>query len=169
MKRLIITICLIAIHLSAFAEIESGAYIIGSLGYGYVSNGTGYNVTNNTSYSLGLSSGYAFNKYFALDGGLTFMPNSYHNQTTNYYLTDIAVRGSVPLSSFFSGYIHLGPGLLLSDSSSNNAQVGFFAGLGGLFQVSQHIGINIEDYGIFIPGNTNSNINILAVGFAYEF
>lgn len=168
MRRILATVFLTVISLSAFAEIESGAYIIGSIGYGYVSNGTGYNVTNNTSYTLGVEGGYAFNKYLAVDGSITFMPNTYQNISSNYYLTDVAVRGSVPLGTFASGYIHVGPGVLTNSSVGTNS-FGAFLGLGALFQLSHHWGINIEDYGILIPGNTNSDINVIALGAAYAF
>ena len=170
MKKLLLAAFMAAFTLSAYSDIESGAYIIASVGYGYVSNGTGYNVTNNTSYTLGINSGYAFNKYLAVDGSVTFMPNSYQNKTSDYFLTDVAVRGSVPLGSFVSAYVHLGPGMLFNTNiPANNNQLGLFVGLGGLFQISHHFGINIEDYGIYIPGNTNSDVNVLALGAAYAF
>jgi hypothetical protein len=150
------------------AYIESGAYLNPSIGYGYVSNNTWYNPTDNTSISLGLMGGYAFNKYFAVDGGATFMPNTYKNQTTNYYLTDVAIRGSVPFSNFASAYVHVGFGALFNSSGAPN-QYGLFTGLGAIFNVSKHISISIEDYGIYIPSNTRYDINILALGLAYGF
>lgn len=170
LKKILLAVILTFTYLFSYAEIESGAYLTGFVGYGYVSNGTGYLQTNNVSYSLGLSGGYAFNKYFGLDGGVTFMPNTYQNQSSDYFLTDVAIRASVPLGSFASAYLHVGPGLLFNNQiPANNNQLGVFLGLGALFQVSHHIGINVEDYGIYIPGNKNSDINILALGLTYAF
>jgi len=167
MTRLIgwILLCLSTI---AHADIESGFYLNPSVGYGYVSNNTWYNPTNNTSVSFGLMGGYAFNKYVAIDAGATFMPNTYQNQTTYYYLTDIAARGSVPLSNFVSAYIHFGLAAQFN-SIGNPNQYGFFTGLGGLFHITRHISISIEDYGIYIPSTTRFDINILAVGLTYGF
>ena len=152
----------------AHAYIESGAYLNPSIGYGYVSNNTWYNPTNNTSISFGLMGGYAFNKYLAIDGGTTFMPNTYQNKSTNYYLTDVAVRGSVPFSNFVSAYIHLGFGAQFNSSGIPN-QYGFFTGLGALFNITKHVSISIEDYGIYIPSSTRYDINILALGLVYGF
>ena len=152
----------------AHAKIESGIYLNPSIGYGYVSNGTRYNPTDNTSVSFGLMGGYAFNKYLAIDAGATFMPNIYQNKNTNYYITNIAARGSVPLSNFVSAYIHLGFAAQFNSSGIPN-QYGIFTGLGGLFNITKHISISIEDYGIFIPSSANYNINILAVGLVYGF
>jgi hypothetical protein len=164
----IIIIFLLTYCVEAIAEIESGAYINPIVGYGYVSNGTGYNTTNNTSLTLGIMSGYAFDKFFAIDGGITFIPNTYQNNLANYLLSDVSVRGSVPLSNFASAYIHLGAGFKSNFTNGKDpSQVGIFAGFGGLFNITRRVAITIEDYGIYIPGSTNNNINVLGLGISY--
>ncbi|MBP9742088.1 MAG: outer membrane beta-barrel protein [Burkholderiales bacterium] len=169
-KKIIIAVYLAVIWISSSAEIESSAYINIIVGYGFVSNGTNTSPTNNTSIAGSVFSGYAFNQYFALDGGITVMPNTYQNQNSMYLIPDIAARGSIPLSNFVSAYIHVGPAMLFNlQNETNNDQLGVFVGLGALFQLSYHFGINIEDYGVYIPGNTNSNINVIGLGMMYAF
>ncbi len=170
LKKMLVTICFITTSTLVLAEIENNIYLNALIGYGFVSNATDNSPTNNTSISFDIAVGYKLNQYFALDSSVTFMPNTYQKQTSEYFLTDIALRASIPFSNFASPYIHLGPGLLFNtEIVENNKQWGIFVGLGALFKVSSHLGINIEDYGIYIPGNTNSNINIIAIGAMYDF
>lgn len=167
-KKIIFIISLLITSSYSFADIESGTYVIGNVGYGFVSNNTVSHYTNNNSYALGVNFGYAFNKYLAIDAQTTFMPNSSYGVVSNYFLSSAALKAGVPIGDFFSAYIHIGPGLL-TDSSSGSNQFGLFTGLGGIFKLNQSWGINVEDYGIFLPDNNANNINIFAVGAVYGF
>ncbi|RTK99259.1 MAG: hypothetical protein EKK57_10045 [Proteobacteria bacterium] len=149
--------------------LESGAYVTGLVGYGYVGNNSYQKPTNNNSYSIGATTGYSFNQYLALDGNVTFMPNNNgYSQFSNYFLSSVAGRFSVPFSDFFSGYLHVGPGLLTNSSTGSN-QFGAFLGLGGIFKINNQIGISVEDYGIWLPNDVANDINIFAVGVTYGF
>jgi hypothetical protein len=170
MRRALFNLVLLFSITPIYADvIESGAYIIGSVGYGYVGNNTYQLPSNNHSYTLGLTAGYAFNRYVAIDGGATFMPNNNgYGVFSNYVLTSAAARVSLPIGDFFSAYLHAGPGALLN-TTAGTAQAGAFLGMGGIFKINGSLGINIEDYGIWLPSNVGNDINIFAVGLVYAF
>jgi len=167
-SKLLFILILILITTDVAATVESGAYINLNIGYGYVGNGSGTAPTNNVSYSLGFTGGYSFNQYLALDLGSTFMPNNYQSKTSDYFISETAVRGSVPIGNFASAYLRLGPGML-SDTTNGSNYLGYLVGGGALFQISHHFAINIEDYGIYVPSSLNNNINIIALGLTYAF
>lgn len=158
---LLVTYCL--------ADIESGVYIAGNAGYGFISNNTISTPTNNNSYTLGIDAGYAFDRYFAIDAATTLMPNNNgYGSFSNLLLSDVAFRASLPLSSFFSAYLHVGGGLLTNTSQGVN-QFGLFTGLGGLFKINNELGLTAEDYGLFLSDNNADDINIFAIGVVYGF
>lgn len=153
----------------SFALGESGLYIVGNLGYGFVSNNTLSHSTNNNSYTLGVNLGYSFSQYFALDAGTTFMPNNNgYGVFSNYFLSSMALKAGYPIGDFFLPYIHVGPGVL-ANMSQGTSQFGLFTGLGGVFKLSQSFGLTVEDYGILIPNNSSNNVNIFAIGAMYDF
>lgn len=152
-----------------FADIESGVYLVGNVGYGFVSNNTMSHPTNNNSYTIGLGAGYAFNEYFAIDAQSTLMPNNNgYGVFSNYFLSSVAFKASIPVSEFFNAYFHIGSGLLTNVNNGDN-QSGLFTGLGGLFKINKALGINAEDYGILLPNNNSGDVNIFAVGIVYGF
>ncbi len=169
MRSILVLILLILGQLALSQINDSGAYINANIGYGYKSNATGYDITNNNSYTLGIDSGYAFNNYFALDSNVSVMPNNSQSSFNNYILTAIDARGAVGFSEFFSPYIRLGVGALFNTTIINNTLGGAFIGVGGVFKLNNSLGISVDNYGIFVPSNLSSNVNIFALGMTYGF
>lgn len=168
-KKILILLIIVLSSFKVFADAESGMYIVGNLGYGFVSNNTMSHPTNNNSYAIGLGVGYAFNEYFAIDTQSTLMPNNNgYSIFSNYFLSSVAFKASIPLSKFFSTYIHIGAGLLTNVNNGDN-QSGLFTGLGGFFKINKSLGISAEDYGILLPNNNSGDINIFAIGIVYGF
>lgn len=170
MKKLLFCIC-IAVLLSGFsyADIESGVYINPTAGYATKSNFTGKHSTDNNSYSLGVFAGYSFDKYWAIDGNLTYLPNKSDNQFNNFFLSGAAVRGSIWFSSVFSPYIRVGGGFLSNASDNLQTSAGVFLGIGGLLEINKSIGITFDNYGILVPTAPQNNFSIVSIGFDYGF
>ncbi len=161
MKLLVIISTLLLFNNIALAT--DNFYVTGAFGYGYISGSSYYERANDYAYTINSNIGYNFNRYFALDTGLTFIPSN--NSIPNYFITDIAAKASIALGDFASAYIHLGPGYV---TSYTNSSMGLFTGIGAAFKVSQNISINIENYGIIFAGDLNV-INTLTLGAIYDF
>lgn len=168
-KRVLVFALLVLKFSLCFATIESGTYVVLNAAYGFVSNGSMSSFSDNHSYAFGIDFGHAFNRYLSIDVQTTYMPNSSPGTLyNNYFLSSVAFKGGVPIGDFFTAFIHLGPALLTTTRGSEN-QFGIFTGLGGTFKLSDQWGINVENYGILIPTNTASDVNIFAVGVMYGF
>lgn len=169
-KKIVFILITTCMYSWVFADIESsGAYINPVIGYAYRSNDTLRNPTNNNSYSLGIFAGYSFDKYLAVDGNVTFLPNTSYREYNNYFLSAIAVRGSIWFSDFFSPYIRLGGGLLSNASNDLQTSSGVFFGIGGLFKLSNSMAITIDNYGIVLPTATENSFSVLSLGLNYGF
>lgn len=92
-------------------SINKGIYVGASIGYG----GSGNNPYTHNSRALGLiygfNGGYKFNKYFALEGGYTALPNvtiGNSDLTKDNWLVDVAAKGIIPINQRFNIYGKVG-------------------------------------------------------------
>lgn len=141
------------------------------------------NIGLNTSWSaLAINGdvGYMFNKYFGIEGGLTYSPGysynyGYGSWSTNYWLLDGAVKGVLPLSDVFALYGKLGLGLNNYSSSwsgcsgcgspaYSGTNLGILFGVGGQFTLSREWTLHLEDY-----TTTGPNPNMFMFGAQYNF
>ncbi len=138
----------------------------------------------NTSWNalgLGFAAGYKFNRYFSLEGGLTYSPG-YNYQwgggtySSNYWMLDAAAKGVLPLSNVFDLYAKLGIGFnnyttswsgcggACNGPAYSGSNVGVLYGLGGAFHISRNWELHLEDYTTSGP-----NPNFLMFGAQYNF
>lgn len=179
-RFLVITSGTLTINLAHAAE---GSYIGANIGYANIANWwTG-------SMAVTVNGGYAFNNYFATEGGANWIyPTSaqYPNNgaLSGSYLQrqsfiDIAAKGSLPFSDIFNLYAKAGIGAGFVSNTANSysgwsapsgVNPGFYMALGGEFALSAHFDIIGEDYGLIPLGGSNyGNINILGFGLKYNF
>ncbi len=168
MKKISLLFCLSFV--SSF--VLANAYIDGDIGL------------NTTWSSLGLSAdaGYLFNRYFALEGGLTYSPGYSYSWTpgssysSSYWMIDAAAKGILPLSDVFALYGKLGIGFNNYSSWSSNTcngcsgpeysgtNIGILYGIGGKFNLSSQWSLHVEDYTV-----TGPNPNFLMFGAEFRF
>lgn len=164
-------ICLFICCSTVAALVNANTYIDGDIGL------------NTTWSSIGLNAdvGYLFNRYFALEGGLTYSPGySYSwspgtSYSSNYWMIDAAAKGILPLSNVFSLYGKLGVGFNNYSSWSNQCNgcsgpdysgtnIGILYGVGGKFNLSSQWSLHLEDYTVSGP-----NPNFLMFGGEFRF
>jgi len=153
---------------SAMANTESGIFISGSVGYGYISDRTLKSSTDNSGYSIGADAGYIFDQHFSINANTTFLSDYKSGLVNNYVLSGVAVRASIPFSDFVQVYLEAGPGYLASTNYNVN-QYGVFLGGGTLLEINPHMGINVTDYGVYLPYQVQNDVNVFAVGYYYVF
>lgn len=156
----------------------SGAYINLNSGIANMQNVT------NSSFALGGNAGYNFNRAFALEGGLTYLPSQQSGQLATYSIYDVAVKGTIPLSSVFSLYGRLGAAMAYSSwsgatcypaiyqTSGSAYNYGGLAGIGASFALSKHFDLRLEDYAYMpVSGDAGNfgNVNVLTGGVQYNF
>ncbi len=188
MKKKLITFSIInwfTLGLCYADDVSSSAYINAAIGYANIENWW------TASAALTIDSGYNFNKYFALEGGLTWVApiTSTTLQNTSYQQSqsfgDITVKRILPLSDIFNVYAKGGLGITYSASSiaisnqttsfnwnCNNSGFGYglYMGLGGELLLGKDMAITFDDYGVMpFSGNNWGNINIFSVGAKYNF
>ena len=159
MKKVLIAL-LSTLTLSALADANniyqpyngSGAYINANSGFATMQN------VSNTSPDLSANAGYNFNRAFALEGGLTYLPSLQGGQLATYTIYDVAARGTIPLSNVFSLYGRLGLATAYSSwsgsmctpaiyqNTGNAWNYGGLAGVGTSFALSKHFDLRLEDY-----------------------
>lgn len=166
MKKIYL-LCLMSMSSLSFAN----AYIDGDIGL-------------NTSWSsIGLSAdaGYLFNRYFGLEGGLTYSPGYTYSwspgtsYSSSYYMLDAAAKGILPLSNVFSIYGKLGIGFNnysdwsgqcngCSGPTYSGTNIGLLYGAGAKFNLSSQWSLHAEDYTVSGP-----NPNFLMFGAEFRF
>ncbi|WP_318467581.1 OmpA family protein [Photobacterium leiognathi] len=92
---------------------QSGFWIGGALGMGYVGNGDA-GVFNGTSEapSVKLNAGYDFNKYFGLYGSYDYMHDL---GTSDLHLATLGMKGNLPLTEKLSAFAKLGATYIYAD------------------------------------------------------
>jgi hypothetical protein len=138
------------------------------------------------AFAMSANAGYNFSRALALEGGYIWLYSSQFgaSQTNNIY--DVAVKGTIPLSSIFSLYGRLGGALNYQTwggvaytgtpqwYATQNSMVNFNAlvSLGGSFTLSRHFDLRLEDT-VLLPiggGNaTSGQSTIVLAGLQYNF
>lgn len=137
------------------------------------------------SFAGSFNAGFNFNRGFALEAGYTNIAGLQFGASQTNNIFDMAVKGTVPLSSVLDLYGRLGGGVnymswggstsdapsWFSEQRSSTNFVGL-ASLGGSFVLSRHFDLHIEDT-LFIPiggGNaTAGQINMIQGGVQFNF
>ena len=186
MKKLL-ALVLFGIAASVFADVPanvsqpydgSGAYINLNSGIATMQN------VSNSSLALAGNAGYNFNRGFALEGGMTYLPSQQGGQLATYSIYDIAARGTLPLSNVFSLYGRLGVATAYSSWSGSSCtpviyqntgsawNYGGLAGVGASFALSRHFDLRVEDYA-YIPvngeGGNFGTANVITGGVQFNF
>lgn len=167
MKKILLALLCVS-SVSSFAE--SPVYIDANIGLN----------TSWSSTALNADVGYMFNRYFGIEGGLTYSSGYNYNYgpyswSTNYWMLDGAVKGVLPLSDVFALYGKLGLGLNNYTSSwsgcpgcgspsYSGSNLGVFVGVGGQFNLSRDWSLHLEDY-----TTTGANPNMFMFGAQYNF
>ena len=186
MKK-ILTILLITTVSAAYADVPanvSGPYN-GSGAYINLNSGiaTMQNISNSSSAFAG-NAGYNFNRGFALEGGMTYLPSQQNGQLFSYSIYDVALKATLPLGNVFALYGRLGAAMGYSSwsgaacnpeiyqSTGSAYNYGGLAGIGASFALSRHFDLRLEDY-VFIPvdgqGGNFGSANILTGGLQFNF
>lgn len=180
MKKLLILIASTWAITSVDADSLSGAYINLNTGV----------ATQQFSSSAGIpatiNAGYRFNPYLAVEGGYSFI---YSNQYgANFYnnIADVAVKGTLPLSSIFALYGRLGGGANMFSwngtlnecaatwycANKNSTNFVAMGSVGASFKLSKHFDLRVEDT-LFVPiggGNLQTGqINLVLGGVQFNF
>ena len=121
----------------------------------YVDINSGVNTSNN---NLGLNAnvGYLFNRYYAVEAGLT--------GSDNYFLYDVAAKGILPLGSIVNLYGKLGVGVNNYSGTNSPTTIGILYGAGVGFNIAHNWEIHVEDDTV-----TGANPNFLMFGGQYKF
>lgn len=176
-QLVVLLLLFVSVMHRTFCYADNNIYVQASVGTGFVGNfPTSIPSNGSYTYALGVSGGYMFNKYFTVNGGINYVP--YYS--ANLYMADVAVRGSLPLSSFVSVYWEFGPGVLTTNHQvtsstrniiSNTATTAFapYSSVGAIFKINDCLGINVNDYGYFPMNSGNSPINMINLGVYYAF
>lgn len=166
--------------LTSYADYNNGSfYIDGAAGLGFT-----YDLPTGAT-TIAANAGYAFNRGLALEAGWTGLPSTQFGKMFNYNIYDIAVKGSIPFTNYFSLYGKLGTGVgystwSVTPAASNSAYwssgsattwVGL-VGVGANFRLSNHLGIFVQNNS-YIPftsqagsyGATNASMVGLEVSF----
>lgn len=160
-------------------------------GFWYLDVGAGVSKINNLpnpALSIGVSAGYSFNDYVAVEalwnGQPSFQWNNY--LLNNYNIYDLAVKGSIPFTNYFSMYGKLGygadysswsgtastsaPSIYNHDSSAWGTNALFTVGIN--FSVSRELGIYLENNN-YVPVTKGSGsfdyANATMLGLSYSF
>lgn len=155
----------------------------------YINLNTGFATMSNLptgSWAGALNVGYNFNEALAIEVGYNLLPSSQYGSTTvTQNVFDVAVKGTLPLSSIFSLYGRLGLGLgvngwsgtapttgncILCDSGLSDTYGVGLAGIGASFKLSQHFDLRVEDYALVPFQNTyTGTANVVTGGVQYSF
>lgn len=167
MKRILAVL----LTMSAVSAMAEGVYVDANIGV-------------NTSWNtLGLNAdaGHMFNKYFGLEGGLTYSPGYSYNwgagntYSSDYFMIDGAAKGVLPLNHEFSLYGKLGLAFNnysgtwngctgCSGPAYSDSNVGLLIAGGAQFNLSKEWSLHVEDY-----TSTGPNPNFLMFGGQYNF
>ena len=128
----------------------------------YIDANLGDNTTSNSMAYSG-DVGYLFNRYFGLEGGVTFSGSS--NVTdSNFYLFDAAAKGILPLSSIVDLYGKLGVGMCNDCGNGSGANLGVLFGGGVQFNLNKNWSLHLEDYTV-----TGPSPNFIMFGGEFKF
>jgi opacity protein-like surface antigen len=167
MKKILLTTLSLVTIMSAYASDPV-----------YIDADVGLNTSWN-NYALGLDAGYSFGRHLAAEVGYTYSPGYTYNYSggsynTNYYMFDIAAKGTLPITDTFNIYGKLGAGYNnynswggcngCSGPSYSGTNTGIFYGGGAEFVISREWNLHLEDYTV-----TGSNPNFLMFGATYKF
>lgn len=173
MIKILLTLFTLLIPIISFANKlkNENFYLNLGIGYGYVSKGSNYNPTNTWATSYSINSGYDINRLVGIEIGFNALPNVYiYNTTNNIYIADAVLRINIPINNFSK--IFCEGGFSQTQISNNNdfyTNSGFFMALGIFFKINNKISIQIEDFGSYIPNNTNNNVNVISLNIGYHF
>ncbi len=160
---------------------ENGAYINLNSGISTFSNLPTGEWTGN------FNAGYNFNRAFAVEGGYNIFTGSQFGATVTTNIFDVAVKGTIPLSSIFNLYGRTGLGLgmngwsgtvieapntncILCNNGANSTYGLGLVGIGGSFTLSRHFDLRLEDTAYLPFSNTyTGTINAVTVGGQYNF
>lgn len=126
--------------------------------------------------AISINAGYNFNKYFALEGGITSYSGGLFSVGTSARYFDIAAKGSLPFGDIFAlygraglAYQNITENVFSDDSYANNLTV--MVGIGTAFKLTKTFEIHLEDtYFPQISQPINySNVNILSLGLQVNF
>lgn len=152
--RKILTTCLVFACCGLFVEAANASP--------YIDANVGANTTDN-SMAYSADAGYTFNKYVALEGGITGSGSS--NATkSNFYMFDGAGKLMLPLGSNISIFGKLGVGDCNSCGSNANSNVGVFVGAGLEFAINRNWAIQFQDYTV-----TGDAPNFIMFGGEFKF
>lgn len=146
-------------------------YLNVGIGYGYLSKGSNSNPTNTWATSYSINGGYEVSKLVSLEIGINALPNVYvYNTVNNVYIADAVLRINIPISNFSQIFCEGGfSQTKITNNSNFYTSSGFFMALGIFFKINNKISIQIEDFGSFIPNNTNNNVNAISLNIGYHF
>jgi opacity protein-like surface antigen len=107
---------------------------------------------NGTGFAARGYLGYAFNKYFALENGYTYLPKATDDagDTIKNYAIDLLGKISWPVTSGFSIYAKAGGGYLYSKFdgingvSGNNSHIGPAYGVGASYEIIPNLAIGLD-------------------------
>jgi hypothetical protein len=138
---------------------SDGLYLEGSIGGQFP--GSLYDNHYDDEFAANISIGYKFNKYLAIEGGITLDQPFY----------DFAVKGILPFSNGISLFGKTGFALVADDYSFNLDPAGYFAG-GVSYNFTPKIAVFAQESIVTSTGVANSNSNgtlFTMIGLNYTF
>lgn len=120
-------------------------------------NGQQMQFNEDSQYTLGANIGYNFSKNLGLEAGYTNFMQSANDQFGQQGVTDLAVRGTLPLNDTFSLFGRLGLAGY-SDNMNDSISVdniGALFGIGGEFNLSKSWALTAEYWGVTGVSATN--------------
>lgn len=185
MKKLFLGLIFFIINSLVFADVTSSSASLPV--YININNGIATQQFLPTGSWVGtLNAGYNFNSALAIEGGYALLAGSQFGSTASNNIFDVAVKGTLSLSSLFSLYGRLGAGLDYFGWSgtanagtpswyctqNNSANFVGLASLGGSFKLSEHFDLRLEDT-MYVPiggGNaTAGQANLVLGGVQFNF
>lgn len=173
MTKNLLTTSILLIPIISYSNIlkNQDFYFNIGTGYGYISTGSTFRPTNTWAIDYSINGGYDISKLLALEIGVNALPNIHiYNTVNNAYIIDASLRINIPISNFSK--IFCEGGFSQTTITNNNdfyTNSGFFMALGIFFKINNKISIQIEDFGSYIPNNTNNNINSITLNIGYHF
>lgn len=165
MKRIAIAVLLSAMAAPAFAQ-------------GYIGINAGQNkydrtLPDDTSNSLGILGGIAFNKFFAVEVGYTDLGSvDFPGGSLKGTAWNLSAVGSLPLGDYFSLFAKAGGARTeIKEPSFSQTKTGATYGAGGQFNITPAIGIRVSYDRYKVGGGTipEFNTNVTSIGALFKF
>ena len=176
MKKILVALLATA-SVAAFADSDVNPfYVTAAVGVAQsasfntgAGNGQQMQFNNDSQYTLGANIGYNFNKNFAIEAGYTNFMQGANEQFEQLGVTDLAVRGTLPLNDTFSLFGRLGlAGYDTYTNYDSNGHayaayndgisvdnIGALYGVGGEFNLNKSWALTAELWGVTGVSATN--------------